>query len=554
MVLDAAECFLARAAEAAETAGKCRMAEGIRNLIHSAPQNLYEGFQMTLLFYTLEQYFDGTDIRTMGRLDSLLYHLYQKETDSAYVDQLAEQYLHEIHALRAAANMPFALGGSDENGHSLINELSYVLLNAYSRTKLSEVKLHILCTRDMPREFLRICMQSIKDGGNSLVFINDKLVVDGLKKLGQSPYDAQNYYIVGCYEACGAEEVPCSCNARVSIPKALEYTLHGGKDIVIGEQIGLSLPVNFPTYEDLYNAFTQNLIHLSKRAIAVTDAWESRYPRTHASPFYSASLTGCVENGGDAYSDFGARYNNSSINGIGLGTAVDSLYTIRKLVYEEKRLSLQELIRILDSNWEGQEVLRLYIKNRLPKFGVGNKEIDAIAADVVQTLSDTINNAPNAKGGIYRLGLFSINWRIDFGKFTAASADGRKLGDTLSQNTSGSFGSDKEGLTGHINSVCAIRGEDVVNGSVLDLEMHSSAVRGNNGTDILIASLDTFLQQGGQTVHYNVLDTATLRDAQIHPENHANLQVRMCGWNELFTHLSKTSQDEFIYRSELNRG
>ena len=554
MVFDAADRFLQRAAEAAEAAGKVRMATGIRNLMHNAPQNLYEGFQMTVLFYSLQQYFDGTDIRTMGRLDSLLYPLFLKETDSAYVDTLCEQYLKEIHNIRADANMPFALGGSNETGKCLINELSYSIAKAYARTKLSEVKLHILCTADMPKDFIRICMQSIKDGGNSFVFMNDKLVYEGLKKLGLSDSDSRNYYVVGCYEACGAEEIPCSCNARVTISKALEYTLHSGMDVMGNVQVGLEIPVDFPTYDDLYTAFTKNLIYLSKQAMAVTDQWESRYDRTHGSPFFTASLASCVEAGGDAYLDNAARYCNSSVNAIGLATAADSLAAIRKLVYEDKRLTLQELIAILDSDWEGNEALRMYAKNKLPKFGVGNKEVDSIAADIVQTLSDTINGAPNAKGGIYRLGLFSIEWRIDFGKFSAATPDGRKAGETLSQNTSAAFGNDKDGMTGHINSLCAIRGEDVVNGSVLDMEMHSSAVRGENGTNILIASLDTFLAKGGQTVHYNVLDTATLRDAQIHPENHPNLQVRLCGWNVLFTHLSKTSQDEFIYRSELSRG
>ena len=124
----------------------------------------------------------------------------------------------------------------------------------------------------------------------------------------------------------------------------------------------------------------------------------------------------------------------------------------------------------------------------------------------------------------------------------------------MSQNASATFGMDKEGPTGHILSAAAIPGEDAPNGSVLDLELHSSAVQGEHGTDALLATLETFLEKGGQTVHYNVLDTETLRDAQVHPENHSNLQVRVCGWNALFTHMSKKEQDEFIMRSEFHAG
>lgn len=554
MVFDAAERFLYRAAEEAEKCGKTRMAQGIRNLVMAPPSNLFEGYQMTLLFYCLEQFFDATDIRTMGRLDQLLQPFYEKEPNKEYVKELTHQYMLEIDALKAPANMPFALAGTDGNGVSQVNDMSYVLLNAYSNTKLPDTKLHILCNPDMPRDFLRIAMQSVKDGGNSLVFINNKLVVDGLVKIGLSRDDAAAYAIVGCYEASGREEVPCSCNARLSLPKALEVTLHAGKDALTGETVGREVPVEFETFEQLYDAYHANVKYFADQSMALTNEYEKRYSLLHASPFFSACLSSCVEKGGDAYADCAASYNNSSINIIGLATAADSLYAIRKLVYEDKRMTLAELIAILDSDWEGQEVLRGIIRNKFPKYGVGNKDVDSLAADMVDHLSDFINNRPNARGGVYRLGILSIDWRKTWGEHTAASADGRHALETLSQNASATFGMDKEGPTGHILSAAALSGVDAVNGSVLDIDLHSSAVRGENGTNVLMATLDTFLEAGGQTVHYNVLDTETLRDAQAHPEKYPNLQVRMCGWNVLFTHLSKQSQDEFIHRSELLAG
>lgn len=554
MVFDAAERFMYRAADEAEKAGKYRMAEGIRNLAVNPPSNLFECYQMTLVFYCLQQFFDATDIRTMGRLDQLTMPFYEKEPNKELVKELTYLYILEIDALKASANMPFALAGTDGNDVSQVNAMSYILLDAYASTKRPHTKLHILCTPDIPRDFLRTCMQCIKDGGNSLVFINNHLVVDGLVKLGQNRDDAAGYAIVGCYEASGTEEVPCSCASRLGLPKALEVTLHGGKDALTGVQIGHDRAADFADFDTLYAAFCDNVKLFVDGAMDMTNGYESRYPRIHSSPFFSACLTSCVENGGDAYADFAARYNNTSINVLGLGTVVDSLYTIRKLVYEDQRMSLQQLVDILDSNWEGQEILRGIIRNKFPKYGMGNKDVDAIAQDLVKCLSDYINNVPNAKGGVYRLGIFSIDWRKEWGEHTAASADGRYSGDTLSQNASCTFGMDKEGPTGHILSVASLSGVDAVNGSVLDIDLHSSAVRGENGTNVLMATLDTFLEAGGQTVHYNVLDTATLRDAQEHPEKYPNLQVRMCGWNVLFTHLSKKSQDEFIRRSEMLAG
>lgn len=553
-IYEAAERFMYRAADAAEAAGKPQMAQGIRNLAVNPPSNLFEGFQMTLVFYCLQQFFDATDIRTMGRLDQLLQPFYLQEPDKEYVRSLAYDYMLEIDALQAAANMPFALAGTDGKGVSQVNDMSYVLLEAYSRTKLSETKLHILCNADMPKDFMYMCMDCVKNGGNSLVFINNKQMVDGLVKLGIDRDDAAAYAIVGCYESSAREEIPCSCNARMSLPKALEVTLHGGYDAMTGALLGYERPVDFATFDALFEAFDANVKKFAQGAMDVTNGLERYYPVTHASPFFSSCLAACVEKGADAYADFGAAYNNSSINVIGMGTVVDSLYTIRKLVYEDKRMTLQELIRILDSNWEGQEILRGIIRNKLPKYGVGNKEVDCLATRVFDRLSMHINNVPNVKGGVYRLGILSIDWRKNWGENTAASADGRYKGETLSQNASATFGMDKEGPTGQILSVASMDGSDAVNGLVLDIDMHSSAVRGENGTNVLVATLETMLQVGAQTVHYNILDTETLRDAQVHPEKYPNLQVRMCGWNVLFTHLSKKSQDEFIARSEMLAG
>lgn len=550
MVLEAAQRFTLRAAQFAKEQGREQMAQGLKNLSTNGPSNLYEAFQMTLLYYNLQQYFEAVDVRTMGRLDQLLAPFAQAE-DPAYVADLADRYMVEIDAIEATANMPFALGGSDEQGHSTVNFMSYILLDAYKKTMLPNVKLHILCAPDIPEDFLLQCMDSIKRGGNSLVFINDPVMIRSLEKLGIEPEDARLYSIVGCYEASAREEIPCSCSTRVNLAKALEYALHAGKDTVTGLTVGLPAEVDFATFEDLYEAFWANTKFLCESAMLLTNTAENRNPLRYAAPLFSATLEECVARGGDAYSNNAARYSNSSLTAFGIGTVTDSLFAIRHLVYEKKILTLPQLIRILDANWEGQEALQSFIKNKLPKYGCGDPLVDAIAVDIADRLSALVNGAPNGRGGIYRLGIFSIDWRLSHATKTGASADGRRIGETLSQNASASFGMDREGPTGHILSVTALPGEDAANGCVLDMEMHSSAVAGENGTRVLLATLKTFLEKGGQTVHYNILDTETLKDAQLHPENHQNLQVRVCGWNAEFTKMTKQEQDEYILRSQM---
>jgi len=552
MALDAASRFVNRAAQAARSAGKTRMAEGLAHLATGAPRNLFEGYQLTLLYYCLQQEFETSNLRTMGRLDQLLLPLYERETDQVYVRELTRQYMVEIDALKATANLPFALGGTDARGISQVNAVSYLILQAYADTKLPDTKLHILWTPDMPADFLALAMKCIRDGGNSLVFINNRLVVEGLIKLGLCREDAVDFSIVGCYESSGGEEVPCSANGRINLAKALEVTLHNGKDALTGQQIGLAGPADFASFEELFSAFCDNVRYFCAKTIDITKHHEVLYPQIHASPFFNATLDHCVQCGGDAYCDNGARYNNSSINAIGLATAVDSLYAIFKLVYEDKRLSLPELLQILDRNWQGQEVLRSIVWNKFPKFGTNDDRVDALAVRLMKVLSDAVNGAANARGGVFRLGIFSIHWRVSFGKCTGASADGRYSGQTLSQNASATLGVDREGPTAHMLSLAKLPGVDAVNGLVLDIDLHSSMVQGDNGVRVLLATLQTFMEEGGQTVHYNILDTAILRDAQVHPERYPTLQVRRCGWNVLFNHLSREDQDEFIRRAEMH--
>ena len=548
LVLDAASAFLKRIAPIAAEAGKTKLANGLIHLADHAPETLFQAMQLMFVYYTLQHHFEGTNLRTLGRLDRLLAPFAAKE-DPAAVRELVRDFMREIDTLRAPANIPFMLCGSDEAGQDLTNEMSRLILQTYTELKPTNTKFHILCTPGTPKDFIRDALVSVKNGANSIVFMNDSLVIDSLRKLGETHEAAVNYSVVGCYECGGAEETACTCNARLNLPKALELALHGGRDALTGEKIGADTDNKYPTFEALYSGFRTQIRYLIGQALAITDRYEEKYARLHASPFFTATYPTCLRNGADVYCGYSAAYNNSSLNAIGLATAVDSLAAIRKLVYEDRRMTLDEVISVLDSNWAEQTVLQGIIRKKFPKYGNGDPAVDVLAAAVVKDLSDAVNNVPNAKGGVYRLGLFSIDWRLDYGAHTAASADGRAKGEALSQNTGASFGADREGATAHLHSVTAIDASDTANGCIVDLDLHSSSVQGENGTEVLASTLKTYLEKGGYAIHYNVLDTDTLEDAKVHPENYPNLQVRLCGWNVKFTELSRTAQDEFIRRS-----
>lgn len=541
--------FMERAADTAKYYGKQQMAESLNNLCRRSPGNLFEAMQTIIIYYTVQHMIEGTLLRTLGRLDSLLYPYYQKE-DKEYALSLIHAFFKEIDTLRAPSNIPFAIGGRDKDGNSLVNELSYLLLDAYHAVPTVNTKMHLLCADNTPDDLIELALDGVRNGKNSIVFMSDNKITEALEKLGSEHDDAADYHIVGCYE-CGANgELTCSCNARVNIVKAVEAALNNGRDMITGDPIGLSNNGSFLSFEAFYQECERQLLYFAERAMIATDIYERNYRYIHSAPVLSATYQSSMEKGGDLYCDYSAKYNNSSLNAIGLATAVDSLAAIRKLVYEDRTMSLSDLTDILRSNWEGQEILRLQIKNKFPKYGVGDAKTDQLAKRIVEALSSKVNGRKNQKGGVYRLGTFSIDWRWDFGTHTAASADGRRSGEPLSQNTGATFGADKEGLTAHMLSVTAFDPIHTPNASILDADIHSSAVRGSNGLNALRASLKTYFELGGFCVHYNILDTETLKKARLCPKDYPNLQVRLCGWNVLFSSLSDKEKDEFIARSQ----
>lgn len=548
----AAIAYVKRAASAA---GNAEQAAALAALAERPPQTLYEAVQLTFLYYMLQHWFDGSAVRTLGRLDALYEPFRAADVaagrlDDGRVYEMMVQMMEQMDGWRIRANIPFALGGTGADGKTAVNAMSYIILKAYVAHKSSYVKLHFLYTEDTPRDFVELALEAVRSGANSICFMGDKTVTQSLIRRGQTADEAREYAVVGCYECGGRGELTCSCTSRVNIPKAIEMVFGNGRDLTTGDRIGVERSGEPETYQAFMERFFENLEHFCDAAVRLTDARERQYAYTHSAPIFSATYDACVERGRDMYCHSGAKYCNSSLNALGLATAADALYAVKKLVYEDRELTFSALADILRNDWEGHETLRLRVRNRFPKYGTGCREIDRTAALIIERLSEYVNGRPNAKGGIYRLGMFSIDWRHMFGRETAATPDGRRRGETLSQNSSASFGADREGLTAHVLSVTEQDHTLTPNGSVLDLDFHSSAVKGEDGLAAMEATLRTYMRRGGFAVHYNVLNADVLRRARENPADYPNLQVRLCGWNALFANLKPHEQEEFITRAE----
>lgn len=546
--------YMKKSADIAEGLGKQRIAETLRSLTERAPKTLWEAITATVQYYDLQQMVESTPVRALGRVDHLFYPFYKNDIECGRITEkdaalMTDSFLSKLNDYHVPANIAFAMAGTKNDGTAYVNGYSYLLLERLVELNLPQVKVHFLYDTSLPRDFMRIVFEGIRKGSNSFVFISDRATKAALEGIGISREDADYYTVIGCYETAGYGEVPCTCAGRINLAKTVELTLTGGTDILTGKQIDSRQNNEFDSFEELFEAFLARVDECCDAVFDLLDTREAMMGDFHTAPFYSATMRHAVECGRDIYAS-GGKYNNTSINALGVATAVDSLLAIKKLVFDDKTLTLEALTKLLKNNWEGQELLRQRVRRTFPKYGLGDAFADSLARKTFERLARNINGRPNAKGGVYRFGAFTVDWRFAFGEKTGASADGRLAGETLSKNLCATLGCDREGVTAHIASAAKLGGSVTPNGSVVDISFHSSAVKGENGMNAMMSSLDAFVESGGTAIQYNVLNAETLRDAQKNPEKYPNLQVRVCGWNATFVSLTEKEQNEFIREAE----
>lgn len=523
-------------------------AQNLAALAKRRPETLAEAMQLYFIYYTAQFWVEGENVRSLGALDDILFPYYRHDMErglysEADVRQLIKYFLYKWNSMNVLANIPFCLGTNT-------NEFTYLILEEYRKLNVPDPKIHIKCTAHTPDRLYRMIMDSIRSGNNSFVFINDEVASKALERIGIEGGDARNYTIIGCYEpAAAGREIPCTLNGRINMPMAVEVVLNRGKKFHSDDRIGIDFGEDFADFEGFYDAVKKQLKEWTRISMEEINAIERQYPDIIQSPILSATFQSCMERGKDAYAG-GAKYSNSSICAFGIATVVDELMAIKKAVFEEKIITLEELKYTLKNNWKGAEALRKTMRDKYPKYGNNDTEADSLTEDLLLHMAECINHKPNGRGGVYRMGLFSIDWIIPYGKQLGASADGRLAGEPVSKNLCASVGMDKKGVTGIVNSVTKFDYSLVPNGSVLDLSLHPSAVSGDEGIDIMVNLLKTYLSKGGFATHLNVVNPETLKEAQQNPDKYRNLQVRLCGWNVYFTDLDTEMQNNLIKSME----
>ena len=526
----------------------------INELTLHEPRTIYQAMMLTDLFMIV--YEVGLEnARSFGLIDRLYEPLYLDDLKCSRfteeeVRELFRYFLNKYSAADRWAGQPFGLGGADKDGNYRSTTLTKLILEVYNELKIRNPKIHIRYHQNMPEDLLRQILEMIRSGISSVNLISDEAVWAGYEKIGIDREISQHYVPQGCYEPTlmGLEE-PLICCSWISIPKAVEFAVNNGVDMLTQKANGTLYHTDPATYEEFYQRFLVQLDTIVNNVIRAVDL-ESEYMHLiNPSPIYSGTFPSCMAKAQDIYNQ-GAVYANTSLKLCGIGTAVDSLLIIKKYVYDGKRLDLQAFRKILQNNWEGYEDLRIEVLNEKNRYGNGLTEPDELARDIYAHLAALIVGRRNRIGGVYRLGADSVMHCLDHGAYVAATPDGRLARAMFSKNMCGVAGMERQGITAAMHSVLSIDTTNLVNAAVFDFIIHPSAVEGERGMAAFSALARTYFACGGMVFQGNIFSLEDLYNAQKDPERYSTLQVRVCGWNEYFVKMSKEKQDDFIRRCQ----
>jgi formate C-acetyltransferase len=505
-----------------------------------------------------------------GRFDQYMFPYYKKDIeDSTITREFAKELLlclwiklNELTVAKSGGTAKqstsyndfqnLSVGGLSPEGENAVNELSYLILEVASELRLPQPNLVALICSKTSEDFLVNAIDVIKLGFGQPALINDDMKTLQLLDKGIPLEDARSAAINGCVEIAVPGKHHMASGGYLNLAKCLELALNGGKDMITGKQLGPKTddPIRFQSFEDLWRAFTTHLEHFMKLKVAYDNIAREVYGTYYPVPFTSMLIDDCIASGKN-FHQYGASYNTPSTCPVGIATCADSLTAIKKSVFEEGKLSIGELIDALQSNYEGQkgEYIRQLLLNTIPKYGNDDGYVDTVAKDLVGTLCDIMRQYHNAVGSPYSPNIIPTTTHIYFGSLTAATSDGRKSGAPLSEGISPSQGRDANGPTSVIKSVTKLPCAKCC-GTLLNQKFNPTVFSGEKGAKKFAQLWRTYFLLGGYHVQFNIVSADTLKEAQKYPEKYTNLIVRVAGYSDYFTRLSKDVQDEIISRTE----
>ena len=551
-----------------------------------------------------------------GRFDQYMYPYYKKDIDNGTITREAAQELmdciwvklNDLNKVRDAASAEgFAgyslfqnliAGGQDENGMDATNDLSFMCIQASMHVQLPQPSFSVRVWNGTPDIFLIKAAELTRTGVGLPAYYNDEVIIPALMSRGVSLEEARNYNIIGCVEP----QAPAKTDgwhdaAFFNMCRPMELVFSNGVDK--GVQVGLKTGdvENMKTFDEFYNAYVKQMHYMIKQMVNADNAIDVAHAKRCPLPFQSSMVADCIGRG-KSLQEGGAIYNFTGPQGFGIANMTDALYAVKKLVFEDKTVTMAEYKKALICNYgkgltpefaaqsaaevvealkaEGKDInesqiadiCRMFLEgvgtpeekkrwdeilkliDECPHYGNDDEEIDLFARQVAYIYTKELQKYRNPRGGMYQAGLYPVSANVPLGKQTGATPEGRLANTPIADGVGPRSGKDIYGPTAAANSVAKLDHGMASNGTLYNQKFHPSALAGLTGLQKFAAYIRAFFDQKGMHMQFNVVSRETLLDAQKNPEKYKNLVVRVAGYSALFTTLSRSLQDDIINRTE----
>lgn len=592
-----------------------RMADNCEHVPEYGARDFYEACQSFWFVQMLLQVESSGHSISPGRFDQYMYPYYKADIDSGRITREFAQELmdniwiklNDLNKARDAASAEgFAgyglfqnliAGGQDAEGNDVTNDLSFMCIEASMHVALPQPSLSVRVWNGTPHEFLLKAAELTRTGIGLPAYYNDEVIIPALMNRGLTLEDARQYNIIGCVEPQKAGKTEGWHDAAFfNMCRVLELVFSNGYDkgIRVGCETGDVTCMT--SFEEFYDAYKKQMNYCIGLLVDADNSIDYAHRERCPLPYESSMVEDCIGRG-MALQEGGAVYNFTGPQGFGIANVADSLYAIKTLVFDEKKVTMAEYKEALENNFgrgiseeklsgmvkavlascsaAGQTITKELVasvvsecvksaqseKNhkydelldmieQVPKYGNDVEEVDLFARDVAYTYSKPLEKYKNPRGGSYQAGLYPVSANVPLGQQTGATPDGRLANTPVADGVGPMSGRDVKGPTATANSVARLDHGICSNGTLFNQKFHPSALAGRQGLENFIALIRGYFDQKGMHVQFNVVSRETLIDAQKHPEKYKTLVVRVAGYSALFTTLSRSLQDDIINRTE----
>lgn len=534
------------------------------------PQTYWQALQMYWFVHLgVTSEINPWDAFSPGRLDQHLNPFYQRDTENGLMNRDKAKELLEclwikfnnqpappkvgITLKESSTYTDFAninTGGITPEGRDGVNEVSYLILECMDEMKLLQPSSNVQISKKTPQKFLKEAIRIAKKGWGQPAFYNTEAIISELLNAGKSIEDARRGGTSGCVETGAFGNEAYILTGYFNLPKILELTLFSGFDHISNKQLGLKTKpmTDIKSFEELMEIYKQQIHYFMDIKIMGNHIIEKLYATEMPVPFLSIITNDCIKNARD-YNNGGARYNTSYVQGVGIGTITDSLSAIKYQVFDEKKITMKELLTAITDDFNGHDRILNLVKNRSPKYGNDDDFADDIMQEIFEAYYHEVTGRENIRGGSYRINMLPTTCHVYFGEVMMASANGRLAHKPVSEGISPEKGADLNGPTAVIKS-CSKMDHLKTGGTLLNQKFTPSVVEGEEGVNQLANLVRAYFNLDGHHIQFNVIDRDTLIAAQENPEEFKDLIVRVAGYSDHFRNLSKELQDEIIGRTE----